>query len=351
MLIKNKKKIITFITLVFMTLILLLPTFGSNAAGTVFYMTTDSSVKAGEEFTIDLMVSSNEGFAGFDFELHYSNTSLTLVKMEFSSELKKAGIVRSSDSISEMPYKLVFAADKNYTASTWLAQFTFRLADNAKLENHEVYVSGTAYKADGKTLDATFKKGGVVAVCSHDTNSSLWVQYNHTEATCTTPSRTYYRCSECQQQKTEIGTELKPHQYKDHEHKDATCIENGYDKQICVNCLTVVTNKVYEATGHQFSGATEIIPPSCMAQGYTISKCTVCSEEIKSDYTEKTDHTMQESSRLSPTCHTVGYIRYQCSVCSHQSETLIETVDHSYNAAEIIAPTHMNKGYTIYKCK
>jgi len=345
-----KKSLITSLTLALLVLTLLLPTFSLSAAGTVFTMSTDSSVKLGEEFTIELTVSSNEGFAGFDFDLHYSNTSLTLVKVEFSDELKKAGTVKSSNSISEMPYKLVFAADTNYKANTLLARFTFRLADNAKLENHEVYVTGSAVKADGKTLSATFQKGGVVAVCSHDTNDSLWVQYNHTEATCTSPSRTYYRCSECQQQKTEIGSDLKPHEYKDHEHKDATCTENGYDKQICKNCQTVFTTKVYEAKGHKFSDEKNVIPPSCMAQGYTISTCTVCSEEVKSDYTDKTDHVMVESSRLVPTCHSVGYIRFTCTVCAYQSETITETVDHSYTSAEVIAPTHSNKGYTVYRC-
>lgn len=349
--IKLKKLLVTSLTLTVMTLILLLPTFSSSAAGTVFTMSTKSDVKPGDEFTIDLTVSSNEGFAAFDFELHYSNTSLTLVKVEFSNSLKNAGTAKKSDSTSAMPYKLTFAAGNDFTQNTKLATFTFRLADNAKLENHEVYVTGSAVDENDKALNATFQKGGVVPTCSHDTNPSLWVQFNHTEATCTTPSRTYYRCTECLQQKTEIGTSLKPHEYKDHEHKDATCTENGYDKQICKNCLTVVTTKVYEAAGHQFSGSGNVVPPTCMAQGYTISKCTVCSEEVKSDYTDKIDHTMTESSRLAPTCHSVGYIRYTCTVCSHQSETITETVDHSYVSAEVIAPTHINKGYTVYRCK
>lgn len=346
-----KRSLITSMTVFVLALILLLPTFNSNAAGTVFSMSTDSSVKPGEQFTLELSVNSNEGFAAFDFELHYSNTSLTLVKTEFSDSLKNAGIVNSSNSISEMPYKLTFASNENYKSNATLVKFTFKLASNAKLENHEVYVTGSAVNADGKTLSATFNKGGVVAVCSHDTNPSLWVRFNHIEATCTTPSRTYYRCSECQQQKTEIGTELKPHEFKDHEHKDATCTENGYDKQICKNCQTVVTTKTYDATGHNFSDVTNVVLPTCVAQGYTVSKCTVCHEEVKSDFTDKIAHDMKESSRLAPTCQTIGYIRYTCSVCAHQSETIIETVDHDYDAAEVIEPTHTTRGYTVYKCQ
>jgi len=247
MLIKLKSSLMLKAALLSLILITLVPGFASNASGTVFYMTTESSATPGEEFTVDLMVSSNEGFAGFDFELHYSNTSLTLVKVEFSSALKAKGIVDSSKSIKEMPFKFAFASKESFKENISLATFTFKLASNAKLENHEVYVSGEATTINGKRLDATFKKGGVVAICSHDTNQSLWVKFNHTEATCTTPARTYYRCSECQQQKTEIGTELKEHELIDHEHKEANCTETGYDKQICKNCQTVVTKNTYPA--------------------------------------------------------------------------------------------------------
>jgi hypothetical protein len=113
----------------------------------------------------------------------------------------------------------------------------------------------------------------------------------------------------------------------------------------------VETTKTYAATGHKYSDVTNVVLPTCIAQGYTISKCTVCKEEVKSDFTDKIAHDMKESSRSEPTCTVVGYIRYSCSVCHTQSETLIETVDHSYVPTEIVEPTHINKGYTIYKCK
>lgn len=346
--IKLKRSLIISMAVLTLTLLLTLPVFRSHGAGTVFSVTTDSSVEAGEIFIIDLIVTTDEGFAAFDLDLHYSNTSLELIKIEFTDTIKAAGNVKSSD---KAPYKLTFAAGEDFAADTSLAKLTFKLTEGASLENHEVYVTGSVIKADGSPVDAQFRSGGVVAVCSHDTDQSLWKQFNYTEATCTTPSQTYYRCSECQQQKTVIGTTLKPHEYKDHEHKDATCVENGYDKQICKNCQKVVTTKTYEATGHKFSDVTSVIPPTCMAQGYTVSTCTVCSEQVKSDYTDKIAHDMKESSRLSPTCQTVGYIRYTCTVCAHQSEDVIETVDHSYEAAEVVPPSHINKGYTIYRCK
>ena len=195
----TKKSIKTTLALFVLAIMLVLPVFNSSAASTTFTISTNDSVKPGEQFTLELSVSNNTGFAGFDLELHYSNTSLTLVKTEFSSELKNAGTTNHSSSTSVMPYKLTFASKENFKSNTWLVKFTFKLSPNAKLENHEVYVSGSVINSSGSSVKPTFTKGGVVAVCAHDTNESLWVEFNHTEATCISPSRTYYRCSECQQ--------------------------------------------------------------------------------------------------------------------------------------------------------
>lgn len=351
--IKFKRK--PFICAVFTAIVLaaLIPTFCINAASTAFVVSTTDSVKPGEEFKLEIKVNSNSGFAGFDFELHYSNTSLTLKKVEFAKALSDAGLVNTSDSISEMPYKLTFASANNFTQNTTLVTLTFKLSSNAKLENHEVYITGEAVTSTNQKINATFQKGGVVPICSHtsDLNAAPWVKFNYVEATCTTPARTYYRCSECQQQQTVVGDTLKPHDFKDYEHKDATCTENGYDKQICKNCQWVETTKTYSALGHKYSDVTDVVLPTCISQGYTVSKCTVCKEETRSDYTDKIAHDMKESSRAEPTCSAVGYIRYTCSVCSTPSETVIPTVEHSYLPSSVVEPTHLNKGYTIYRCK
>ena len=92
--------------------------------------------------------------------------------------------------------------------------------------------------------------------------------------------------------------------------------------------------KFYESKGHTYSGTATVVAPNCMERGYTLKTCTVCHKDVKTDYTEKTDHDVKESSKLEPTCTNIGYIRYKCTVCNYQIESELPTVPHDYAATE-----------------
>ena len=152
---------------------------------------------------------------------------------------------------------------------------------------------------------------------------------------------------------------------------DATCTQSGLTAgKKCTVCGTVTqAQTTVPATGHSWSegvcsvcGAVcdhdygeedgactvcghrcahsyeaTVTAPTCTAQGYTTYTCTVCNNSYNSDYVKELGHSWNDATCTAPkTCGTCG-------------ATEGEPNGHSH-AANVTAPTCMEKGYTTYTC-
>ncbi|MBR7070657.1 MAG: hypothetical protein IKI29_00580 [Clostridia bacterium] len=63
---------------------------------------------------------------------------------------------------------------------------------------------------------------------------------------------------------------------------------------------------------HQYEET--VVAPTCISQGYTLCRCTICHDEYKKDYTDMIPHNYQKTTHA-PTCTEDGYDEYTCSYC------------------------------------
>jgi hypothetical protein len=66
---------------------------------------------------------------------------------------------------------------------------------------------------------------------------------------------------------------------------DATCIADGTKTAQCQVCGQQVTVPDIGTAGHSYA-ATEVIPPTVDAQGYTTYTCPVCGDSYQDDFTD-----------------------------------------------------------------
>ena len=72
---------------------------------------------------------------------------------------------------------------------------------------------------------------------------------------------------------------------------EATCEHEGYSGDVfCNDCQKIVAKgSVTPKTDHHYLEG-EVVPPTCIAQGYTVYRCKDCGTERQGDYTEKGSH-------------------------------------------------------------
>ena len=106
-----------------------------------------------------------------------------------------------------------------------------------------------------------------------------------------------------------------------------------------------------EAFAHNFD-AGKVIAPTCVAQGYTIYRCTDpgCTFEKKENYTAVIDHTYPQTGvRTNPTCIEEGYDTYTCTVCGHMDVRNYNgnaALGHRWSTDAAVAPTCTVPGKT-----
>ena len=148
-----------------------------------------------------------------------------------------------------------------------------------------------------------------------------------TPATATTDGIKTYTCTRCGETRTEVipatGEVACAHAHARPEHKDATCLDPGYDRMICSDCGEVISEAILPALGHDLidHAAKE---PTCTASGYAAYQtCSRC------DYTTYEQiaalgHQWDEGKVTRPA--TVAYdpiVTYTCTLCG---ETRTEVV-------------------------
>ena len=170
-----------------------------------------------------------------------------------------------------------------------------------------------------------------------------------TPATCTTDGERTFNCDNC----GEIFTEVLPatgHDLTLKEHKDATCIEKGYDIQVCNTCKEEFTTELeIDPSAHQYDEG-KVIEPTCFRDGYTVYTCKLCGNTKHENYIPSTPHDYEETV-VKATCQTQGYTIHQCKNCSYSyTDNWTEALEHDYEKT-VTAPTCTERGYTYYSCK
>lgn len=195
------------------------------------------------------------------------------------------------------------------------------------------------------------------------------------------------------------------------EHKEATCIEDGYDRTICTLC-GYVDETIHDALGHSNNATVtkeatcvecgeqyvvcsicnfsenESIPAlghkyeqsainevTCTTDGVKYMKCARCSDSYSEnipalghDWKEATctkpkccgncgqtegkalGHDLQKTDSRSANCTTDGYTRYTCKTCGEKVTENIPATGHNFEKRGHSDPTCVQYGYTSYIC-
>ena len=164
-----------------------------------------------------------------------------------------------------------------------------------------------------------------------------------------------YTCKYCGDVKTEVTEHSGKHITEIQNAKPATCTEDGYTgDQVCTVCgVTVTKGEKIDSLGHK----TEIInakPATCTEKGYTGDEyCTVCEKVVKSgDEIPVLGHTTELVNAKDATCVEKGYTGDKvCTVCGKVIEkgSEIDIDPNAHNPSEsvmenIVDPTCTEDG-------
>lgn len=170
-----------------------------------------------------------------------------------------------------------------------------------------------------------------------------------TPATCTTDGERSFVCDNCNQPFTEV-LPATGHKLTVKEHKDATCIEKGYDIQVCSVCKEEFRTELeIDPSAHQYDEG-KVIEPNCSRDGYTLYTCKLCGSTKREDYKPSTPHDYEDTV-VKATCQMQGYTLHQCKNCDYSyTDSWTEPLEHDYEKT-VTAPTCTERGYTYYSCK
>ena len=153
---------------------------------------------------------------------------------------------------------------------------------------------------------------------------------------------TLYRCSRCGEEKKEdVKEKLTPehsHSYTESVTKEATCTEKGTKTFTC-DCGDTYTQEI-PALGHDFQ-LDSIVEPTTEREGYTLYKCSRCSEEKKDNLKPK----------LTPT--PLGAPKMSSSTWTKSDKSgLTVTVDYSFDKfTDLLLDQRVLKRNTDYSVK
>ena len=173
---------------------------------------------------------------------------------------------------------------------------------------------------------------------------------NVTSPSCESAGYTTYTCSVCgYSYKSDIVSALE-HDYSGWEVvKEATCFDDGEEQRICKNDQTHIEKRIIDRLSHNFVAS--VTSPSCESAGYTTYTCSVCGYSYKGDPVSALGHDYSEWKTVrSATCEEDGE---ECRFCqndeSHFEIRIVPRLGHIFES-EIIPPTCVDAGYTLYSC-
>ena len=111
--------------------------------------------------------------------------------------------------------------------------------------------------------------------------------------------------------------------------KDKTCTIDG---KIHCSCSCGYSYDITDySTGHTEGELVRTVQPTCTDNGYSVYRCSVCSEEFFTDWVWATDHTGEAVRIIEPTCTTQGYTLYKCTACGKTyKDDYTSALGHNY---------------------
>lgn len=103
---------------------------------------------------------------------------------------------------------------------------------------------------------------------------------------------------------------------------------------------------------HNFNQYVKTVGATCTSKGYTLYRCEYCNEEIKTNYTDITEHDYEIIKTIPPTCTQDGYIVCRCTDCGYKmgiADKEHPALGHDY-VDTVVAPTITEYGYTLHEC-
>ena len=171
-----------------------------------------------------------------------------------------------------------------------------------------------------------------------------------TAPTCETQGYTTHVCA-CGESYVDSYVNANGHSMGDwHETQAPTCTMDGIKIKECANCEFYETGAV-ASTGHSYTIV--ITAPTCDTEGYTTHTCH-CGEKYVDASVAALGHKFVDYiSDGNADCITDGTKTAACSRGCGATETVTDTgsaTGHSYTQT-VVAPTCVEKGYTVYTCR
>lgn len=168
---------------------------------------------------------------------------------------------------------------------------------------------------------------------------------SETQATCTEPGKTVYRCKSCGTEETIVSGSALGHKWV-----EATCTTAAY--------CSVCKKEGVPALGHTWEySAEESIEATCYAEGKDVTKCSVCGE-THTDVVPKTAHNFGELTPTNETpsmgtadvCHVVYIHTCQNDGCGFSEKKEVEVSEHNFSKQITTAATCSQNGQITYTC-
>ena len=173
--------------------------------------------------------------------------------------------------------------------------------------------------------------------------------YVYLEATCGNTGILRRECVHCDYY---FDKEIEKLEHSNFEltHKDPSCVEEGYDGSICVDCGEIIVSSTIPSLGGHILVAHSGKEVTCTEAGYdAYEECTRCNYSTFKEIVAKGHK--YSSTIVRPTCTYQGYTWHTCSVCRHSyKDTYVDALGHKYNSV-VTEATCKQEGYTTHTCE
>ena len=135
--------------------------------------------------------------------------------------------------------------------------------------------------------------------------------------------------------------------------KAATCLENGYTKDVCQRCAAVCNEVVLPAVGHHTYAVNAEAgkAATCLVDGFTVEQCSACGHQRRT-IVKATGHQMQTVSLTAASCGKDGEHVTGCINCDYTKTEKLAALTHVYSEepTQVVAATCTAGGYEVYTC-
>lgn len=204
----------------------------------------------------------------------------------------------------EYDYFGCFTFDVPATAEPGFAAVTAEVRELAVIVNDEA-----------QSVEYAVTDGGVEVLCDHS-----WILSGHKDADCLNDGYDKYYCKKCKEYKTDVIAALD-HQWGEWaETKAATCSEPGEETRVCQRDSSHTETRATSINpdAHKWGKWELTTEATCSAPGIETRRCEHSKEHFETRETEINPeaHEWTVIGRSDPTCDAAGWVEY---ICSHNS--------------------------------